>query len=130
MAQMAQIGPRRQAEETGQVFQGLLDPRQMLYLATWASREAYQGHHEQGPIDARLDPLCAEPPRRCLLRRWVAYQNPRAHVTAVDCVLVQSPPGQQEIMRTFLLRESGPKIRTQPGFCYRCITRECSCPRP
>jgi heme-degrading monooxygenase HmoA len=128
MAQMAQIGPRRQAEESGQVFQGLLDPREMLYLATWPSREAYAGHHEQAPIDARLDPLCAEPPRRHLLRRWVAYQNPRAHATAVDCLLIQSPPGQEEIVRSFLLRESGPKVRTQVGFCYRRIYQDLDTP--
>jgi heme-degrading monooxygenase HmoA len=123
-AQMAQIGPQRQAEESGQVFQGLLDARQMLYLATWPSREAYLGHHEQRAIDACLDPLCAEEPRRYLLRRWVAYQNPQARATAVECVLVESPPGQHEIIRAFLLRESGPRIRTQPGFCYRRIYQD------
>lgn len=127
-SQMAQISPERQAEESGQVFQGLLDPRQTLYLATWPSREAYAGHLEQGPIDARLDPLCAEPPRRYLLRRWVAYQNPRARATAVECVTVACPPGQHEILRTFLLRESGPRIRTQPGFCYRRIFQDLDTP--
>ena len=118
-AQMTLIDQQRQAEESGHLFQSLLDPRQMLYLATWPSRDAYLAHHEQGSIDAWLQPLCAALPRRYLLRRWVAYQNPQAHARIMECVLIQHPPDQHEIMRTFLLRNSGPKIRTQPGFCYR-----------
>ncbi|HZS02490.1 MAG TPA: antibiotic biosynthesis monooxygenase [Chloroflexota bacterium] len=128
MAQMAQIAPQRQTEESGQVFQGLLDPRQMLYLATWPNREAYLHHTEQSAIDARLDPLCAEPPRRYLLRRWVAYQNPRAHATAMECVLIVSPPGQHEVTRAFVLRDAGPRIRTMPGFCYRRVYQDLDTP--
>jgi heme-degrading monooxygenase HmoA len=118
-AQMTRVDQQRQAEESGQLFQGLLNPREMLYLATWPSREAYLAHHAQAAIDAGLAPLSAAPPRRYLLRRWVAYQNPQAHARIMECVLLQHAPDQHEIMRTFLLRDSGPKIRTQPGFCYR-----------
>ncbi len=115
------VGPQREALDRSEIFQGLTDPCQTLYLATWQSREAYLEHRAHGCIDMRLDPLCRGEAARYFLRRWVVYENPQARATTVDCVLLQSPPDQREVLWAFLLRESGPKIRTQPGFCYRRI---------
>ena len=45
---------QRAALESSQVFQGLADPRQTLYLATWQSREAYLAHRAESRVDETL----------------------------------------------------------------------------
>ncbi len=43
-------------------FQGLNDPRVLLYFGQWSSRETYETRDTSHL--ARLDALCDEPPRR------------------------------------------------------------------
>ena len=114
--------PRARSSSTARVFQELHDPRIMLYLGQWSSRETYEGRdssHLQ-----QLDALCDGLPERAFCQQLSLYEVVSSQAQVVACITIRVPEGRAAEVVAFLHDEAAPITRAQPGFVLRAVYQD------
>jgi len=118
--------PHSRASAHARVFQGLDDPRVVLYLGQWASREEYLTRNSTPPAD--LDSLAEGKPERFYCQQLDIFEVPGAHVAILGCTIVQAPPSAGAALITYLFERSGPVLQAAPGLALRAVYQDLDVP--
>ncbi len=114
------------ASTRGQVFQGLDDPRAVLYLARWANRREYLSRNRGSA--RRLDRLCDERPRRAFCQELDLFEASTAQVEVNSCLVIEAPLAATAALITYLFERSGPALFAAPGVALRAVYQDLDVP--
>jgi hypothetical protein len=118
--------PHSRASARARVFQGLDDPRVILYLGQWASREEYLTRDSTPPAD--LDSLAEGAPQRYYCQQLDVFEVPDAHIAILGCTIVRAPPSAGAALITYLFERSGPILQATPGLALRSVYQDLDVP--
>jgi hypothetical protein len=118
--------PHSRASARARMFQGLDDPRVILYLGEWASREEYLTRDSTPPDD--LDSLAEGAPERFFCQQLDLFEVPGVHVALLGCTIIQTPPAAGAALITYLFERSGPVLQAAPGLALRAVYQDIDVP--
>src|SRR3954453_22813322 len=118
--------PHSRASARARVFQGLDDPRLVLYLGQWASREGYLARDSTPPAD--LDSLAEGATERYYCQQLDTFEVPDAHIAILGCTIVHAPPSAGAALITYLFERSGPVLQATPGLALRAVYQDLDAP--
>src|SRR3954454_11612493 len=82
--------PHSRAGARARMFQGLDDPRVVLYLGQWASREEYLARDGTPPDE--IESLAEGAAERFFCQQLDLFEVPNLHVALLGCTIIQVPP--------------------------------------
>ncbi len=128
-AGMQEVSGQRSRAVNPQVrmFLGLRNPRCVLYVGEWCSREEYAARSQDHC--AALDALCSAPTRRWYCQRRHLYEIASTQAQAGSCTLFYAPAEAVAATIAHLTNTAGPVIRAQPGFVWRALYQDLDDPR-
>jgi quinol monooxygenase YgiN len=96
--QLSLPSQRVAGRRVARLFQHGDDPAWLLYLAEWASREAYDAYHQTTPLPGLLDRF-QQPPSTRFYQRLALFERVLTPVARVSVDLVDGPAASHPIRR-------------------------------
>jgi hypothetical protein len=118
--------PHSRASTRARLFQGIDDPRVVLYLGQWGSREEYLAR--DCTPGAELDSLAEGAAERFFCQQLDLFEVPGAHVAILCCTMIQTPPSAGAALITYLFERSGPVLQAAPGLALRAVYQDVDSP--
>jgi len=118
--------PHSRASARARMFQGLDDPRAVLYLGQWASREEYLARDSTPPDD--IDGLAEGPPERFFCQQLDLFEVPGAHIAILGCTIIQVAPPAGAALITYVFERAGPVLHAAPGLALRAVYQDVDTP--
>jgi hypothetical protein len=104
------------------IFQSVRNPRCLLYVGEWTSRDEYLTSRHPSVPD--LDALCERPPERWYCRVETHFERMFEPVQVASCTIFELPQDSLEYTLTHLRERAGPAIRALPECVLRVIYQE------
>jgi quinol monooxygenase YgiN len=114
--------PHPVSSRWARLFQCVTDPRTVLYMGEWRSREAYQTRDNSPPVP--LDALCTGRPRRWFRQELDRFEAAPGPFQALTCSIFRAPPTRTAALITYLIEQSGPALYRQPGIVLRALYQD------
>jgi hypothetical protein len=104
------------------VFQGLTDPRAVIYLAEWSSRDAYLTYNT--PPLVALDALCTSPPRRWFGQPLDYFEAGSEPPRVLTSSIFEAPPAAAMSLISFLMEQAGPALYQSTSCVLRALYQD------
>jgi hypothetical protein len=114
--------PHSRASARARMFQGLDDPRAVLYLGQWASREEYLTRDSTPQDD--LNRLAEGAAERFFCQQLDYFEVPGVHVALLGCTIIQARPSAGAALITYLFERSGPVLQAARGLALRAVYQD------
>jgi hypothetical protein len=120
------IRPHSRASTRARLFQGIDDPRVVVYLGQWSSREEYLARDSRPP--AEVDSLAEGAPEQFFCQQLDLFEVPGVHVAILCCTMIQAAPSAGAALITYLFERSGPVLQAAAGVALRAVYQDVDVP--
>jgi hypothetical protein len=128
-------GIEEQASVSGQLlpqdrhfYQGVEVPELLVRITDWHSREAYLACRARSRISHQLDGLSTDGSERYFFQPLGLYKRLRYRPEVATCILLETPPGGDAPLLTFLNEVARPAIQALPGLVQRGVYQDLETP--
>jgi len=119
-----ELSGKQDARLQTRLFQGVDDAHLLLRVGHWDNLDGYWSAMRVLGGFEPLDELCVGGGERFFFERLSLYEDMGRKSAAVDCALLQAPPGQGGQVSETILQRNAPTVRAQPGLVLNAVYQD------